>query len=721
MATQTTGGGSTTSFTTTPQAQDDTWTYSETNLAAQSFLLIDVMSNDLGGKAKVLWSIDDGDNDAQSALLPEYSESDLFNQDPLTAFKSAWELTEQGNWIRINCGKVEYRLNDGTSNPPPENPAGSPSFNTLSAGLFTDTFIYAIRLANGTLSTAKVTINITGDNDGPTVSASTASAFTEAADASAQDLSQSGTVSFDDVDSNDVIDISSAYNGDASWTGGDLPAGLAAALAAGFSASTTDAAAPGSIAWTYLVDDLDLDFLAEGESITLSFTVTATDNHGSGDTDTVTITINGTNDDPIITTNGGGSSASISVSENSSFVTTVGASDSDTTNTITYSIVGGADAALFTIDPYTGVLSFVAQPDAENPGDQGGNNIYNVIVRASDNDNGYDDQSFVIAINDVDEFDVSPVVDNNAAANQVDENAATGTVVGVTAFASDADATTNTVSYSLTDSAGGLFAIDSVTGIVTVAGAIDRELVGASLTIEVTATSADGSTSSQSFVIAINDVDEGELNDFDEVANQPSAVIMTSGVNGNQSPLAGSQFNDTLMGGQAGDTIYGGAGDDTIYGFDPTTSNSQADGDTIYGGSGNDTIFGNQDGDIIYGGSGNDIIRGNGGNDTLYGGQGTDQFIYDRTSDPVDLIMDFEHGVDKIIFDNSAYTALADGPLSASAFATGTATTAAHRIVYNNLTGELFYDADGSGAGTQVLIADFNDLPVLTASDFLVI
>ena len=71
MATQTTGGGSTTSFTTTHQAQDDTWTYSETNLAAQSFLLIDVMSNDLGGKAQVLWSIDDGDNDAQSALLPE--------------------------------------------------------------------------------------------------------------------------------------------------------------------------------------------------------------------------------------------------------------------------------------------------------------------------------------------------------------------------------------------------------------------------------------------------------------------------------------------------------------------------------------------------------------------------------------------------------------------------------------------------------------------------
>ena len=57
---------------------------------------------------------------------------------------------------------------------------------------------------------------------------------------------------------------------------------------------------------------------------------------------------------------------------------------------------------------------------------------------------------FTIAINDVDEFDVSTPVDNNAAANAVDENAATGTLVGMTAFASDADATTNAVTYALT-------------------------------------------------------------------------------------------------------------------------------------------------------------------------------------------------------------------------------------------------------------------------------
>jgi hypothetical protein len=97
--------------------------------------------------------------------------------------------------------------------------------------------------------------------------------------------------------------------------------------------------------------------------------------------------------------------------------------------------------------------------------------------------------------------------DSNAAANAVAENSAVGTVVGVTAFASDADATTNAVSYSLTDSAGGKFAIDATTGVVTVAGAIDREAT-ASLDITVRATSQDGSHADQVMSIAINDVNE---------------------------------------------------------------------------------------------------------------------------------------------------------------------------------------------------------------------
>ena len=55
MATQTTGGGSTTSFTKTPQAGDDIFWYDEDELAGCTALLLDVMSDDLGGKWKVHW------------------------------------------------------------------------------------------------------------------------------------------------------------------------------------------------------------------------------------------------------------------------------------------------------------------------------------------------------------------------------------------------------------------------------------------------------------------------------------------------------------------------------------------------------------------------------------------------------------------------------------------------------------------------------------------
>src|SRR6185436_2752250 len=75
----------------------------------------------------------------------------------------------------------------------------------------------------------------------------------------------------------------------------------------------------------------------------------------------------------------------------------------------------------------------------------------------------------------------------------------------------DADATTNGVTYSLVDNAGGKFAIHATTGVVTVAGAIDREAVGASLDIVVRATSADGSTADKTFTIAINDVDDNPV------------------------------------------------------------------------------------------------------------------------------------------------------------------------------------------------------------------
>ena len=46
---------------------------------------------------------------------------------------------------------------------------------------------------------------------------------------------------------------------------------------------------------------------------------------------------------------------------------------------------------------------------------------------------------------------------------------ATGNPVGITASATDADSTNSTVTYTLSDDAGGRFSIDSGTGVVTVA------------------------------------------------------------------------------------------------------------------------------------------------------------------------------------------------------------------------------------------------------------
>ena len=109
----------------------------------------------------------------------------------------------------------------------------------------------------------------------------------------------------------------------------------------------------------------------------------------------------------------------------------------------------------------------------------------------------------------MDEFDTGAVTDSDGGANTVAEDAIVGTTVGVTGLATDADAT-DSVTYSLSDDAGGRFAIDANTGVVTVNGALDYE-ANTSHSVTILATSDDGSTSSQSFTINVTDVNEGAV------------------------------------------------------------------------------------------------------------------------------------------------------------------------------------------------------------------
>ncbi len=84
----------------------------------------------------------------------------------------------------------------------------------------------------------------------------------------------------------------------------------------------------------------------------------------------------------------------IVVDEGQSVVGTIAASDSDG-HTLSYSISGGVDAALFAIDPSTGELSFVAAPDYGAPADSDGNNVYEVSISVTD---GYTSTSTDIKI-----------------------------------------------------------------------------------------------------------------------------------------------------------------------------------------------------------------------------------------------------------------------------------------------------------------------------------
>lgn len=255
-----------------------------------------------------------------------------------------------------------------------------------------------------------------------------------------------------------------------------------------------------------------------------SFSFSVNDGEGSSSTGTFDIAVTPVNDHALgITSNGGGATAGVNAAENTTFVTTVTATDADLPgDTLTFSISGGANAGHFVIDSTTGRLHFIAAPDFETPGDDDPDGVYAVTVAVFDGVHTTT-QTIFVTVTDVNEFSVGPISDTNAAVDYILENSAIGTTAGIVAFANDPDGT-DTVGYSLDDNAGGLFAIDATTGVVTVAGAIDRETVGASLDIVIRATSTDNSFTTRIFTIAIGDVDEFDVTTPTDADASPNQV-----------------------------------------------------------------------------------------------------------------------------------------------------------------------------------------------------
>ena len=162
--------------------------------------------------------------------------------------------------------------------------------------------------------------------------------------------------------------------------------------------------------------------------------------------------------------------------------------------------------------------------------------------------------------------------------------------------------------------------------------------------------------------------------------------------------------------------------------------NGQGGNDIINAFSGNDLLRSGSGDDILIGGFGNDTFVGGFGNDILVGGVGSDKFLYNTdaafalTAVGVDAIADFNSSQgDKIILDKTTFSVITStagtGFSNANDFkitSSGGSSTA--KIIYDAVSGQLFYNQNGSAAGfgSGGLFATLTGAPTLSASDFVV-
>jgi len=239
--------------------------------------------------------------------------------------------------------------------------------------------------------------------------------------------------------------------------------------------------------------------------------------------------------------------------------------------------------------------------------------------------------------------------------------------------------------------------------------------------------------------------------------------------NGAANSLYGFDGNDTLDGGAGADTMFGANGNDiyvvddagdvfievsagggtdlvltsvtrnltanienlvltgggSITGYGNVLDNNlvgNVANNSLYGFDGADELNGQGGDDLLFGGNGDDVLDGSSGTDTLTGAAGADTFAFSTSLGPsnVDTIVGFSVADDTIELAQSVFS-MSVGALDANAFVIGAAAADADdRIVYNSSTGQLFYDADGNGAGAQVLFAVMAPGLALTSADFII-
>ena len=144
--------------------------------------------------------------------------------------------------------------------------------------------------------------------------------------------------------------------------------------------------------------------------------------------------------------------------------------------------------------------------------------------------------------------------------------------------------------------------------------------------------------------------------------------------------------------------------------------------DLLQGGLGNDRLTGGDGFDTLVGGAGRDTLSGGDSSDVLTGGDGRDAF--DFTTAPLlptfDVITDYNVAEDTIRLALSAFAGMTLGALSADDFVLGTAPLdTTDRVMYQISTGNIYYDADGTGSAPTRLFAQVIPGLILTEADFM--
>lgn len=408
----------------------------------------------------------------------------------------------------------------------------------------------------------------------------------------------------------------------------------------------------------------DQDYPSAAGSVDGGFMIAWTDRSQIvGDTTDQAVRAQIFNDPPVIISNGGGPFAAIDLMENTLSITTVMATDNDSVPA--YSIDGGADAGLFEINPTTGALSFKVAPDFESPADGNTDNIYDVIVQASDGISN-DTQSLAVTVTNLP--DAPPVITSNgggaAASISLLENSTA--VTKVTASTPEG----GPPSFAITAGAdAALFAIDIATGMLSFKAAPDFEAPADSNgdnVYEVTVKVSDG---------VLGDVQSLSIGVTDESDPQPQA-----GTKGNNQ-LSGTAEADTLLGKKGKDVLTGLAGDD--------------------------------------------ILNGGKHKDNMTGGEGADSFVFDSKlkNKWADKITDFESAVDVISLDNKIFKNIGgEGDLKGKYFDSGKEADSKKDRLLLDKKGWLRFDQDGNKNGHEAIkVVKLGKEVDLTADDFMII